>query len=123
MESNESKAERKIQSKRGKDYWGSLMQQWQSTGMSQREFCESNNINYCAFREWKKKLLDTSPKQTAKLVKIYDNSSDYCKTEGVPEKCPQEAGVRIQFGDFCVEVKRDCSEEALLKVVRALRKA
>ena len=123
MKSNASKTDRQVYPKKGKAYWTPLLQEWQSSGLSQRDFCRSHNLSYWAFRGWKRKLLDAPPKKTANLVKIFDSSPDSGEPGKAQEKCPQEDGVRVLFGDFCVEVKQDCSEEALLKVVRVLRKA
>lgn len=123
MESQVCKTDHQIYPKKGMGYWAPLVQKWQTSGMSQRDFCRSHNLSYWVFRNWKKKLQNASPRQTANLVKIFDSSPNSDEAECIQEKCPQESEVRVFFGDFLVEVKRDCSEEALLKVVRALRKA
>ncbi len=68
MKSQVCKTDRQIYLKKGMNYWAPLVQEWQSSGLSQRDFCRSHNLSYWAFRNWKKKLLNASPKQTANLV-------------------------------------------------------
>ncbi|MBW2409196.1 MAG: hypothetical protein JRF72_05320 [Deltaproteobacteria bacterium] len=123
MKSYASKTDGQRYLRRGESYWRPLVEEWQSSDMTLQEFSSTHNLNYWTFCDWKRKLLNEPSKKTANLVKIFDSSLDSSEPGKVQEKCPQEAEVRVFFGDFLVEVKRDCSEEALLKVVRALRKA
>ena len=42
----------KRQVRRGREYWSEIVGEFEGTGLTQREFCESRGVKFTAFRNW-----------------------------------------------------------------------
>ena len=55
-------------------YWTSIVNQQQDSGISIPQFCKQNDINYANFHYWMKKIEQTDNEQIAHQVVINESS-------------------------------------------------
>lgn len=60
------------------EYWQDHMTHWQQSQLSQRQYCENNNLGLSTFQKWKKKLYPSlvsvkpKPKYPEPFIEIPD---------------------------------------------------
>lgn len=47
--------------RRTQDQWKAVVEQWQQSGQSARQFCEEHNLGYVSFCQWRKRLAKDLP--------------------------------------------------------------
>lgn len=50
--------------RRSAEQWQSLVNQWQASGQSARQFCKEQALGYASFCQWRKRLNGTESKTT-----------------------------------------------------------
>jgi putative transposase len=50
--------------RRSAKQWQSLVDQWQASGQSAKQFCTDQALGYASFCQWRKRLTQTSEKTT-----------------------------------------------------------
>jgi putative transposase len=50
--------------RRTQDQWKTLVEQWQQSGQSARQFCEERNLGYASFCQWRKRLIKDLPESS-----------------------------------------------------------
>lgn len=48
--------------RRSTEQWQSLVDQWQTSGQSAKQFCKDQQLGYASFCQWRKRLSRTEPK-------------------------------------------------------------
>ena len=57
--------------RRTKDQWQLILDDYLSSGLTVKKYCEKNNIEYSSFAKWKKRLKPkSSASQVSSLIKI-----------------------------------------------------
>lgn len=51
--------------RRSAEQWQSLINQWQHSGQSAKQFCKEQALGYASFCQWKKRLTQTDEKTAA----------------------------------------------------------
>ena len=58
MESSSAEAAKALPQKRTKEEWQTLINQWQTSHLSQQQFCQGRGINVNTFNYWKRRLIN-----------------------------------------------------------------
>ncbi|WP_347333047.1 IS66 family insertion sequence element accessory protein TnpA [Marinimicrobium locisalis] len=51
--------------RRSSEQWQSLVEQWQKSGQSAKQFCKEQGLGYASFCRWRKRLTQTDKKTSA----------------------------------------------------------
>ena len=94
--------------------WAEILARWRCSGASQRGFCRDEGISYSAFTYWRKKLAEHP-----------DNTTLICVTSGVAGNSVIAGGapIHVQIGVMRAEFSGTERDEAIVKVLRAMRDA
>lgn len=102
--------------------WISRLSDLGDSGMTQDEWCKSRSIPYSRLRYWITKLRkeSASEDQTAGWLKVDLASGTEIATIR-QEGALDSSGINIRFGEFTVEVRKDCHPDQLLGILRTLK--
>lgn len=88
-----------------REHWESVLAEWESSGLTQKAFCESRQLVYPTFAYWRRQLSDTDTGnpvsvacyevQPSRSVE-YDSYSILFHTDGITLPVGGAATVRIQ---------------------------
>ncbi len=99
-----------------RSFWKKQIRNWQESGLSQSEFCRTNNLIPHRFTYWKRKLV----KQQEKAVSLVQVDM---KTK-LNTKPAYRSPLRIVFNNqFHIEVDRDFDPVTLRQLVYTLKQA
>ena len=122
--------------KRSNAEWRKLVAEYESSGMTQEEWCLANGINYYTFKDraWRLREMDERgvsgpifrPNAKSKWVEIKEPNRDQQAepdkadlAESLPsEPCCGE--IRVIIGGFTVAVTDDFNDAAFTRVLKAL---
>ena len=91
--------------------WTQIIQQCQSSGLTNKEFCEQNGISVKTYYYWLKKIRTAlAEKETPHLVRLDDMSTDE----------PDEM-IHIRFRSANLTLPADTNVEAIAAVLRSLQ--
>ena len=94
-------------------YWQRLLQQWQASGLKDREFQRRNNLSQHAFVYWKLKLMGRTERKPM-LVPV--------KLRSIARQTVGAEAIRIRAGElFSVELSEGFDPMRLREVLAAVR--
>lgn len=100
-------SEQKSQStytRRSRSDWIEIIQTWQNSSLTQREFCSQNSIALSSFYKWRQKLSagseDTATSQTDGFVNVFSSSPAH---RDVPESDWQ---IELDLGGISLRLSR-----------------
>ena len=96
------------------EYWISIMTQYKSSGLTQKKFCEENNINHTTFRNYRYRLSTAYQTRKAKSVKPTFTSIKRVNNKPALLKLLHPSGIECSF-------PLDLEESALLNFLRELK--
>ncbi len=97
--------------RRGALEWKALVDEYERSDLTIKEFCRLREINYWTFREWRRKRVDD--KAETQLVEI-----------GCADALPAGSRLfRVKTGSVTVEVAAPVDEANLAAVLRAVRRS
>ena len=91
-----------------KEFWSNHIRHFRKSGLSQKKYCEQENLSYWSFRTWYYK---TSP-ETAETKFIRVNSFK-------PEERPASKIIMSLRGKIQIEFNENISEEILRRIFKA----
>lgn len=113
-------------------YWQTHVQKWQSSKLTQAEYCHRHNLKYHQFHYWKKRFFKQNYSE-----KIKENLCNKDGLEFVELNAHRKAEInsrqastgmylseralRFWVNGFCVEVENNFSPDSLSHLVRVLR--
>jgi hypothetical protein len=62
-----SKQQRDV--RRGRDHWAGVVNEFEGSGLTQREFCEKRGLKFTAFRNWVYRLRSTGQVQSGRKTR------------------------------------------------------
>jgi hypothetical protein len=62
-------------------HWQAHIDQWQSSGLTQKEYCRRNGFKWSTFHYWRKRLQDTDKAVTLVQVPVRDSLSRHLSKE------------------------------------------
>jgi len=72
--------------RRSRADWIEIIQAWQSSSLTQREFCSQNSIALSSFYKWRQKLSsgsqDATPTHADGFVNVFSSSQERSVSEG-----------------------------------------
>lgn len=88
--------------RQGQDFWKAQINQYKTSGLSQKRFCRHHNLSFSTFSNWKTKLEKESLKRPA-LVEIpqdmfsaqENNIIELTTPEGISIKISEEVTVSV----------------------------
>lgn len=90
-------------------YWQKHYQTYKSLGVTQREYCKTNNLGYWTFNKWKREFDN-------------DNNSTSLQRLAVTYQSVNRENIKIIFKDsISISVPEDFSEKTLQRIISALR--
>jgi hypothetical protein len=93
--------------------WAEILARWQRSGASQRGFCREEDISYPAFMYWRKKLSEQR-----------EDSAFVCVASEIGETTVAASTlICVRIGMIRAEFSGHEREEAIIKVLRAMREA
>lgn len=94
-------------------YWLDQIKQWQASGLSQAEFCRSNNLNLHDFYNWKsmlkKKQIPSSEVGPGKFLPMVLTTPS--------------SSISVAIHEATLHFDADTDEQLFLKLVRLLKEA
>jgi len=98
-----------------KAYWREVFEEWSSSGISQRQFCEERGIAYSTFCYWRGQVLrDRGEEITSSLFLPVEVKPPVASSPSQDYEVCLENGVRIR-------VPPDFEGDSLLRLIRLLR--
>lgn len=91
-----------------KEYWSKHIKQFELSGLSQKKYCEQENISYWSFRTWYYKTKPEIP--VKKFIKV-ENPFRI-------KKSAAEITITL-YEKIRIEITEDISEEALRRIFKA----
>ena len=91
-----------------KETWKHKLTEWEDSGLSGAEWCREQNITYCIFLYWKKKLgiSKATPQHFLELI-------DHPK---------EAAGIEIEFQGFLIRLSRNFDEQTFQRCTQILKR-
>jgi hypothetical protein len=86
-----------------RENWERYLEQWKASGLTGSEWCRENNLTYCVFLYWKKKLNSSHP-----FVELKDSST-------VSE-------IEVEFQGFLIRLSKNFDEQTFQKCVQTLKR-
>ena len=100
--------------------WLQTLQQASASGLSNKEWCRQNGVAVSTFYKWKHELRD-------RLLNQIENAAPsgvhFVKVPPLDGAAKNVGEIRIHSGNLFLEMPADLSEEALGKVLWAVRNA
>ena len=106
--------------------WEERIDKQLTSGLTQRQWCEENNLALSAFRYWKLRISKESRKTDHKeQVQTADFAGVIIAPETASEKSLLDAPtvIEIRISDAIIMIPSDFSENHLMNIIRAFRKA
>ena len=110
-----------------KQLWRIRIQNYQSSGMLQKEWCEKENINLNTFRYWMRRLkTEMSENITQDWLKVCISDDNTAEVITVPEEETKSierisAGIRIHRDNIVIEVPYDAGNEYLIQLLQVVK--
>jgi len=101
----------KIRTKRSRQQWLELVQQWQSTNMSAKAWCGAHDVSYESFIIWKNRL-------KSDLSKTLDHKQPFVE---LVDAAPH-SGIEIHHRSLKLTIERNFDPEALLRCLQILER-
>jgi hypothetical protein len=95
-------------------YWEKLLEQWRTTGLSQREYCRQNKIGLRTFKYWKSKIGSRCSNSALVEVPLQNLPVSLLRS------CSRLCVVIDQH--FRIEIEKGFDPEDLERVLRVLRR-
>ena len=91
-----------------KEYWSKHIKQFKISGLSQKKYCERENLSYWSFRTWYYKAKPEIPENR------------FIKVENPCQIKKSSTGITITLsGKIRIDINEDISEEVLRRIFRA----
>ena len=91
-------------------HWQDHIDQWQSSGLTQKEYCRRNGFKWSTFHYWRKRLQDTPTAVTLVQVPVSNNLS--CQ--------PSHASLTLILDRYKVEIGDNFNPSTLDKLMDTL---
>lgn len=95
--------------RKNREKWTARMEGWKRSGLSGAAWRRKEDVTYCQFLYWKKRLLDEPVQKTQSFIEIED---------GV-----DASGIEILIEGFLIRVSKDFDSATLSMCIRILRDA
>ncbi len=96
------------------EFWSLVVDEFESSGKSIKEQCESNDIALWQYYDWRKKLRESEQEESAGFVEL--------DTSNIPEGSFDEAGVCLEYGkNFIIRLSEDFNPGVLKSVMKVLK--
>ena len=113
-----------VMSKDNLSYWHGHFKGWEKSGLSQAAYCRRNDLKYCLFHYWKRKL--NKPSQSS--VQLESNTINFVEVSSprsfISRQSSQAAPIdffRLWVGDICIEVGNKFDGQSLSQLLGCLR--
>ncbi len=108
--------------RRSKDEWLEMISEQRASGLSIREWCESNEVNHNTMKDWARRLRKEGSLAKGKPNPARRPSGSVPWVEAVPVSRPPSGGTEylVGVGGFAVTVPANFEKESLLRLCRAL---
>ena len=88
-------------SKKILSYWESVFDDWQLSGLTQREYCRVNKIKFCQFKNWRSKkkdgLIKDKPKPTMLPIAVSNTPTKINKLSEITLILPSKAKLSLSL--------------------------
>ncbi|MFC1746279.1 hypothetical protein ACFL35_19965 [Candidatus Riflebacteria bacterium] len=108
----------KVKSRELQKTWTRHLNNWQKSGVSQRQFCQQNKLKFHRFVYWRKKI----PVKNKNRINFVPVETDL----SIPEKITfkqHSSGIVIFVNDIKIEIEESFNPKTLAGVVKVLSKA
>lgn len=93
-----------------KKQWKHRLEQWQSSGLQPREWCQKHDLLFHRFYYWRRKLMPppkTPNENLSKFVELTDNNHSM-------------TGISIEYHGVTVHLSREFHPESLIRCLQAV---
>lgn len=90
--------------------WQAIVEQWEASGESTKEFCERAGVNFCTFSTWRRRI--AREKREIGFVEV---GSGYPKSGGITG-----SRMRLVIGEMSLEIESPVDEAGLQTVLAVL---
>ncbi|NRA90728.1 MAG: transposase [Simkaniaceae bacterium] len=96
------------------EFWRLVVEEFENSGKSIKEQCESNDIALWQYYDWRKKVRESEQEGSSRFVEL--DSTD------IPEESFDEVGVCLEYDkNFIIRLSEDFSPTVLKSVVKVLK--
>jgi hypothetical protein len=101
-----------METKRKSDDWRELIENWEQSGVSQKEWCKRQQISFYTFRSWRSKLKSLDKSSDTESIKWIEVIGHKNASEG-------SHAVEIQYKDFKLNIHAPLADvlSALTKIL------
>ncbi|MBM7562878.1 IS66 family insertion sequence element accessory protein TnpA [Fusibacter tunisiensis] len=110
-----------MRKKANSEYWQQIVSDQTSSGLTQHEWCEQNNVNIHNFRYWKRRLVSEA-KQPQKVDQTETKWAIISSSESDVDENNIKSILCIHIGKAIVEVSPGFDPESLSTVLSVLMK-
>lgn len=105
------------------EYWGMVIEEFQSSGISKTEYCKNNGIAFSTFQYWYKKFTYGEAEESgSRFAELVDPALEKINVEPVPGRPAQEVRgeLSIQYGNIRIQVSSETPMTLLASVLGVL---
>lgn len=108
--------------------WEQRIEAQLTSELTQRQWCDENNLALTAFRYWKQQIIKEKNTTTSKAQRT-EERLDFAGIVIAPEgsdkhvDCEIAGAIEIRFGDMVLVIPPKFSETHLTNIIRTLRKS
>jgi hypothetical protein len=105
-------------------YWHDHFKRWEKSGLSQAAYCRCNDLKYCLFHYWKRKLSKPSQpsvQSDTKTMNFVEVGTPLPFSSGYSLRTAPGDFFRLWVGGICVEVGNNFDPPSLSQLLRCLR--
>lgn len=96
------------------EFWSLVVDEFESSGKSIKEQCESNDIALWQYYDWRKKVRESEQEESAGFVEL--------DTSDTPEEIFAEVGLYLEYSkDFKIRLSEDFNPAVLKSVMNVLK--
>ena len=96
---------------RSANEWKALVDEYERSDVTIKEYCRRREVNYWTFREWRRRLADEQPE------------TDLVEITPVDIACGGSGSLRLTVGSVTIEIDAPVDEANLTAVLRAVERS
>ena len=108
---------------KGREMWLDWIERWRASGENRAVFCRRHELSYDAFQYWLRRVetLEPQVKRAVTFVRI-DDKTGYPRPGLAKQVDSTHGPLRLQAGEYKVDIGSGFSPDDLLLVLRVLRR-
>lgn len=94
-------------------YWSERISAWKSSGLSQKQFCSDNGLNFSTFKYWHVQLKADLTKEKRSFIKVASRDMNVDMTNHQPR-------IQIRTHNACINLYSHANDDLIKWVLRSM---